>query len=91
MAKKTNVVNNEATPESQQVIMENQEQKQESRPVTYVVVREGSFRVSDKEYTNPDDPAALAEREFWNRIAVRHSYGERVEIVQYESKKHRIW
>jgi len=62
----------------------------EEKPVIYVVVREG-FRVSDREYLTPDDPDAIAEMEFWSRIANNHSYGELVDIVQYESKKHRIW
>jgi hypothetical protein len=62
----------------------------EQRPVTYVVVREG-FRVSDREYVSPQDLAAIVECEFWNKVAVNHSYGEKVEIVQYDPKKHRVW
>ena len=62
----------------------------EERTPFYVVVREG-FRVSDREYSSPDDPAAEAEADFWHRVAQKHSYGEPVQIVQYESKKHRIW
>jgi hypothetical protein len=62
----------------------------EEKPIIYVVVREG-FRVSDREYFTPDDPDAITEMEFWSRIANNHSYGELVDIVQYESKKHRIW
>jgi len=62
----------------------------EQRPVSYVVVREG-FRVSDSEYVSPQDLVAIAECAFWNKVAVNHSYGEKVEIVQYDSKKHRVW
>lgn len=62
----------------------------EEKSVSYVVVREG-FRVSDREYLTPDDPDAITEKEFWSRIANNYSYGEPVNIVQYESKKHRIW
>lgn len=62
----------------------------EERLPSYVVVREG-FRVSDREYPSADDPAAESEADFWHMVAQKHSYGEPVQIVQYESKKHRIW
>lgn len=62
----------------------------ESHSVTYVVVRDG-HRVSDREYQTLDDPWAIHEQEFWALITKNHSYGERVDIVQYDSKKHRIW
>jgi hypothetical protein len=62
----------------------------EETPSTYVVVRDG-FRVSDKEYETIDDPYAVVEKEFWTMVSNKHSYGEPVEIVPYESKKHRIW
>jgi hypothetical protein len=58
--------------------------------VTYVVIREG-FRVSDKEYEDKNDPAALSELKFWKKIADNHSYGEPVKIVQYDGKLHRVW
>jgi len=77
----------EAAPEvATQVVTENKEAK----PVRFVVVREG-YRVSDKEYETQDDPTAVAEQEFWTRIAKKFSYGEPVQIVQFESKKHRVW
>lgn len=63
---------------------------EQKKPTTYVVVREG-YRVSDKEYELQDDPAAIAEKEFWTTVANKHSYGEPVLIVQYDSKKHRVW
>jgi hypothetical protein len=69
-----------------QVTTENEQKK----PIVYVVVREG-FRVSDKEYEIPTDPVALAEKEFWTTVATKHSYGEPVQIVQYDAKKHRVW
>ena len=62
----------------------------EEKPSTYVVVRDG-LRVSDREYETIDDPYAILEKDFWTLISNKHSYGEPVEIVLYESKKHRIW
>ncbi len=56
----------------------------------YVVIRDG-YRVSDSEYDDPDDPGCQEEFQTWNSIAKKHSYGEKVEIVQYDSKKHRVW
>jgi hypothetical protein len=62
----------------------------EAKPVKYIVVRDG-YRVSDKEYASAQDLAAIAECEFWEKVAKNHSHGERVDIVQYDSKKHRVW
>lgn len=62
----------------------------EAKPARYVVVREG-YRVSDKEYDAPTDPVCVAEVQFWTKVAKNHSYGEKVEAVQYDSKKHRTW
>lgn len=62
----------------------------EQRPTTYVVVRAG-VRVSDAEYSSPHDLAAVAECEFWTKVATDHSYGEPVDIVPYDPKKHRVW
>lgn len=56
----------------------------------YVVVREG-LRVSDKDYATPSDPLAIAERDYWQKIANKWSYGEHVKVVQYDSKRHRVW
>jgi hypothetical protein len=56
----------------------------------YVVTRDG-YRVSDKKYSYPADKMALNEMKFWNKVSKNHSWGEKVEIVQYDSKKHRIW
>lgn len=64
--------------------------KTEAKPVKFVVVREG-HRVSDKEYDSPTDPSCVAEIAFWQGIANKNSYGEKVEAVQYDSKKHRVW
>ena len=58
--------------------------------ISYVVVRDG-LRVEDREYETPDDPTAVATKEFWTRVSQNHSWGELVDIVQYESKKHRVW
>lgn len=65
-------------------------ESKEAKPVKFVVVREG-YRVSDREYETADDPVAVTERDFWTRVATNHSYGEPVAIVQYDSKKHRVW
>jgi len=86
---KRNQPGTEAAPATQQVVTGNTEKKFE-RPVTFVVVREG-FRVSDREYSAANDPFAIEERNFWKRVATNHSYREPVAIVQYDSKKHRVW
>lgn len=62
----------------------------EAKPVRYVVVRDG-HRVSDKEYDSPTDPACVVEIEFWRGVAKKASYGEKVEAVPYDSKRHRVW
>jgi len=64
--------------------------KTEARPVSYVVVRDG-YRVSDKEYDSPTDPLCVTEIKFWSGVSKDRSYGEKVEVVQYDSKKHRVW
>ena len=56
----------------------------------YVVVRDG-LRVSDKEYAEQGDPRAITEMNFWRRVVNRWPDGTKVEIVQYDKKKHRIW
>lgn len=76
----------EAAPAVPQVVTENKEAK----PVRFVVVREG-YRVSDAEYASVGDSAAIAERDFWSRVAKKYSYGELVAIIQYDSKRHRVW
>ncbi len=77
---------NETTSEPQRTINGSPEEMSNR----YVVVREG-YRVSAKEYETPDDPACVSEIEFWDRVAQNHSYGERVEAVLYDSKRHRVW
>ena len=57
--------------------------------IKYVVVRDDR-RVSDREYSNPTDPEAIAEKDFWTIAANKHSHGESVEIVKYDFKKHGI-
>ena len=64
--------------------------KTEARPIKYVVVRDG-HRVSDREYNSPTDPLCVAEIKFWSGVSKGRSYGEKVEAVQYDSKKHRVW
>jgi hypothetical protein len=58
--------------------------------VKYVVVRDDR-RVSDNEYTDPKDPKAIDERDFWQRVCKRWSPGEKTTIVKYNKKRHRNW
>lgn len=61
---------------------------------TYVVVRHTygiQHRVSNREYKTKNDPAAITERDFWNRVIQFHPDGTRVEIVQFEKRRHRVW
>ena len=76
----------EATPAPQQAT----DGGTETKPTLFVVVRDG-YRVSDREYNDPADPVAVAEQDFWTRVAKNHSHGEPVAIVKYDSKKHRVW
>jgi len=57
---------------------------------TFVVTR-GGLRVSDVEYTSPEDQAALHEADFWKSIVTKFPDGTRIEIVQFDKKKHRVW
>lgn len=87
MGKKKKTQENEAaSTESAQMTTAEGEQK----GPTYVVLRDG-FRVEDREYDSPKDPAAVATAEFWRKVSNNHSWGEKVEIVQYDAKKHRVW
>jgi hypothetical protein len=89
MAKTNHPENKVSTPATQPVITGSE--KHIERPLTYVVVRDG-YRVSDLEYSTPDGGGnATVEKEFWTRVAKKHSHGEPVEIVQYDPKKHRVW
>jgi hypothetical protein len=56
----------------------------------YIVTRDGC-RVSASEYSTSNDPSCIAEFQFWTKVAKKHSSGEKVEIVPYDSKKHRTW
>jgi len=78
--------NKDAAPIASQVETDNKEAKS----IKFVVVRDG-YRVSEREYVTEEDPVAIAEKDFWTHIAKTHSYGEPVDIVQYDSKKHRVW
>ena len=57
---------------------------------TFVVTR-GGLRVSDVEYNSPEDQKALAEASFWKSVISKYPDGTRVEIVQYDKKKHRVY
>jgi len=86
MGKRNKSENSTATSEPQQTI----DGITETKSVRYVVVREG-YRVSDREYDDPLDPLCVIEVQVWTKVAQNHSYGEKVEVVQYDSRKHRIW
>lgn len=64
--------------------------KSTDQPPKYVVLR-GGHRVSDTEYETETDEQCLAEAKYWRNIANTHSHGEKVEVVLYDSKKHRVW
>ncbi len=70
-------------------LVESGEQKEITTP-RYVVVR-GGIRVSDKEYSNPEELKALEEKEFWQRVITRYPDGTKVQIVEFDKKLHRIW
>ncbi len=55
------------------------------------VVTRGGFRVSDNEYGTADCPQAIQERDFWQKVANDSNDDTKVEIVEYDNKKHRIW
>lgn len=86
MAKPKKTENNQSAPDSQQVI---DGKTVETRPLKYVVLRAG-YRVSDREYSDPNDPAAISERNFWDRVE-KKDFGKPVEIVVFDSKRHRVW
>ena len=56
----------------------------------YVVTR-GGLRVSDKDYSKPNESNAIAEKEFWKKVVNKWPDGTKIEIVQYDKKKHRVW
>lgn len=54
----------------------------------YVVIRNG-LRVSDMEYDAPTD--ATEELMHWKSIIKRWPDGSKVDVVEKDDKKHRIW
>jgi len=62
----------------------------EEKKIKYVVVRDNK-RVSDIEYDDPKDPAAISERDFWMRVVARHPDGTMVSITKYNNKIHRVY
>lgn len=80
----------EAAPDDTQQVNMTDNESEENSSTKYVVVRAG-LRVSDKEYDDPTDPVCQDEVKFWTRVAKNFSYGEKVETVIYDSKKHRVW
>lgn len=57
---------------------------------SYVVTRNG-IRVSDKEYLDTNNETIQNELSFWKRVVSNYPDGSKVEIVQFDKKKHRIW
>lgn len=66
-----------------------EEQRVEFTP-NFVVTR-GGVRVSDFDYSSANDPKAVEEKNFWQRVVSKFPDGTRVEIVPFDKKKHRIW
>jgi len=58
--------------------------------VRFVVTRSG-LRVSDKDYPSADNERAITECNFWKRVIKNYPDGTKIEIVQYDKKKHRVW
>lgn len=79
----------EAAPETTQQVVTT-DVIEESKLTKYVVLRAG-VRVSDREYDVPNDPICEDEIKFWQKVSDNHSYGEKVEVMMYDSKKHRVW
>lgn len=61
------------------------------QPEVKFVVTRGGLRVSDKDYSQANDPRAVNERDFWQKVVRAWPDGTRIEIVQYDKKRHRIW
>lgn len=86
-----NVKNSDAVPTlKSNVESGEQDWNPSDSAVKYVVVRDG-FRVSDREYNTQNDPNAVAETSFWQKIVRQYPDGTKVGVVQYDKKKHRIW
>ena len=66
------------------------EQHKEVETKKFVVVRDNR-RVSDSDYENQDDQRAIDEKIFWKRVVDNWSPGEKVEIVPFNKKLHRVW
>jgi hypothetical protein len=66
------------------------EQTTKESVVKFVVVRD-NLRVSDREYSSETDSFAVNERDFWQRVVNRYPDGTKVNIVEYDKKRHRVW
>jgi hypothetical protein len=84
----TDEVPNPVIPET---VLEEQLTWSPGENVVRFVVTRGGVRVSDKDYPSADNERAISERDFWNRVVKRHPDGTKIEIVQYDKKKHRVW
>lgn len=82
--------NSDAVPTLSNVNIGEQDWIPSESSVKYVVVRSGN-RVSDRDYLSENDPAALAERKFWQSIVTKYPDGTKVSIVQYNKKIHRVY
>ncbi len=85
---KNKKVNQETVPTPDETVVVFEEQR--VNPSTFVVTR-GGCRVSDREYNSSNDSYAVGERDFWQRVVDKYPDGTKVEIVQFDKKKHRIW
>jgi hypothetical protein len=86
---KNKKVKQDEVPTSAETEVVSEEQKANTTP-TFVVIR-GGCRVSDREYKSPEDPFAVDEKDFWQKVVNRYPDGTKVEIVPFDKKKHRIW
>ena len=78
------------TPEVSSIETVEQDWVPSESSLRYVVTR-GGLRVSDREYPEINEPKAIAEKEFWQKIVDHWPDGTKIEIVPYDKKKHRIW
>lgn len=88
MSKQNKTVNSDEVPTLNNIEIVLEEQKVNTP--TFVVTR-GGCRVSDREYNSPNDLWAVEEKDFWQRVVNKYPDGTKIEIVQFDKKKHRIW
>ena len=86
--KKKTEVKSDAVPTPTNTPVASGEQSKEK--AKYVVIRNG-FRVSDVEYDNISDSAAISEKGYWMKVSKAARDGSKVEIVPFNKKLHRTY